>query len=263
MIEWMRNLIYIGNFGVGILFASHIACMKLHEREGKTKINRVEHIVNGYLLKISYKFGIPSEKTKEFASLILFFIILCLLAAITSGISKALIILVPCIICIFITKKVWEKNINDMFQKNAYKLYRYLISQIIAGVKPKDVIINMYKITEDKSLKKILTKASAAYSITLDGKTYSDVIKASIKTEDANRFCMILEEDLLYTDNEEFLEKMEEMMFNRHFSYHQKRTDSIKKGCFAAVCVFMLIVIIMVALPLMNELVQGLKYIFL
>ena len=48
MIEWMRNLIYIGNFGVGILFASHIACMKLHEREGKTKINRVEHIVNGY-----------------------------------------------------------------------------------------------------------------------------------------------------------------------------------------------------------------------
>jgi hypothetical protein len=262
MSEWVRSIIYLGNFGAGILFASHIACMKLGSRDKKTTFGRIEDVISGFLCKISGKMGIPEEKTKDFTAITIFFTILCLAVAVTAGIIKGFIILIPCVICIYLMKKAWEKNIGEMFQKNAYRLYRYLVSQITAGVKPKDVIINMYKITEDKSLKKILTRASAAYSITLDGKTYSDVIKSSIKTEDADRFCMILEEDLLYTDNEEFLEKMEEMMFNRHFSYHQKKTDSIKRGCFAAVCVFMLIVIIMVALPLITELVQGLKYIF-
>ena len=259
----IRNVMYLGNIGVGILFASYISGMKLFNYEKKVVNVKSDNRVNIFLNKLSKKLNIPTEKIKEFGSIVLFFFIVCILAVITSGILKAAIILILCVICISLIKKAWEKKINDLFQKNAYRLYRYLISQIMAGVKPKDVIISMYKITEDNSLKKILTKASAAYSITLDGKTYANVIKSSIKTEDAKRFCMILEEDLLYIDNEDFLEKMEEMMFNRYFSYHQRKTDIIKRGCFAAVCVFMLIVIIMVALPLMNELVQGLKYIFI
>ncbi|MFA5340527.1 MAG: hypothetical protein WC332_02005 [Clostridia bacterium] len=263
MNNWLTILLYLSNLGTGILFASHMASMKMQDKDKESKFRTISNNVSYHINRFSEKISIPSGKTQEFTNIVIFFIIICILCVITVGIVKAVIVTVPCIAFIFFIKKAWERNINDMFQKNAYKLYRYLISQIMAGVKPKDVIINMYKITEDKNLNKILMQASAAYSLTLDGKTYAQILKRNVKTEDANRFCMILEEDLLYTDNEDFLEKMEEMMFNRHFSYHQKKTESIKRSCFAAVCVFMLIVIIMVALPLINELVQGLKYIFL
>ena len=156
----IRNVMYLGNIGVGILFASYISGMKLFNYEKKVVNVKSDNRVNIFLNKLSKKLNIPTEKIKEFGSIVLFFFIVCILAVITSGILKAAIILILCVIWISLIKKAWEKKSNDLFQKNAYRLYRYLISQIMAGVKPKDVIISMYKITEDNSLKKILTLVS-------------------------------------------------------------------------------------------------------
>lgn len=262
MNDFIRYIAYTGNIGVGMLFTSHIVSMRIQNcLKSKTAIDFKKDNLN-LRERFSLVFGVPIEKSKELILIFELFLLLTVISVISSGPLNGLMVMISCMVCIYIMKKTWERSVKDLFQKNAYKLYRYLVSQISAGVKPKDVIINMYKITEDKTLKKILAKASGAYAITLDGKSYAKILKQEIKTEDAARFAMILEEDLLYSDNENFLEKMEEMMFNRHFSYQQKKTEKIKRGCFLAVSVFMLIVIIMVALPLMNELMQGLKYIF-
>ncbi len=192
-----------------------------------------------------------------------FLLIIICLSYLFKSFLNFLLLFAFLIFLIFLVKKINKSKLEDVFQKNAYRLYRYLVSQINAGVKPKEVITNMHKVTQDKKLEKVLVQASALYSVTLKGEDYAEVIKSNIKSLDAIRFCMILEEDLLYSDNENFLEKMEEMMFNRYFSYYQKKTDKVKRDCFLAVLVFMLIVMLMVALPLVNELSEGLKNIFL
>ena len=84
MSEWVRSIIYLGNFGVGILFASHIACMKLGSRDKKTTFGRIEDAISGFLCKISEKMGIPEEKTKDFTAITIFFAILCLVVAVTA-----------------------------------------------------------------------------------------------------------------------------------------------------------------------------------
>ena len=255
-------MLFIGNIAVGILFSAHVVSMRIAESVNDGKITFLSEIYQKIKKTVSKITYVSTEKAGEFVMICSFFLVICILVIISSGFLKAFVVLMLCLFFLYLTKRKWEKDLCDIFQKNAYKLYRYLVSQIQAGVRPKDAILNMHKITEDKQLNSILAKASAAYAITFDGKTYANVLKERIKTQDAQRFCMIFEEDLLYTDNENFLEKMEEMMFNRHFSYHQKKTEKVKRNCFATVCVFMLIVVIMVVLPLFSELVQGLNNIF-
>jgi hypothetical protein len=53
------------------------------------------------------------------------------------------------------------------------------------------------------------------------------------------------------------------MMFNRYFSYQQKKTDRIKRRCLASVCIFVSIIMIMISIPLLADLKEALKNIFI
>jgi hypothetical protein len=255
--------LYFLNISAGLLFATHFSANKIGDYLGVSrnkKISALKELVGRKYEKI---LNIDKRYINDYIILSVVFIIIGVIAGIYAGIMKGALVASSGAVFILIRKNIQENEIGEIFKKNAYKLYRYLVSQIQAGVKPKDVITNMYKVTEDKKLYDILAEASGTYSITLDGRSYAECLKKHIKTTDCEHFAMILEEDLLYSKNDMLLSRMEEMMFNRYFSYQQKKTDSIKRRCLASVCIFVLIIMIMISIPLIADLKEALKNIFI
>jgi len=160
---------------------------------------------------------------------------------------------------------MWSKKkaLEVVFNKNAYKLYKYMANQIEAGVLPKDALLSIHEVVENKSLKEILYKACGAYQFTMNPKEAAIYISKYIRSQEANSFAIYIRDIAFEGQNEEITERLEKYMFNRYFAYIQRKTERVKVKSMITTITFCGIIVIMVMVPMYMDVQKALKSIFL
>lgn len=156
-----------------------------------------------------------------------------------------------------------KRSLTLRFEKNAYRIYRYLHNQVSAGIKVTDAIKTVHEMVDDKLLKSILVRLAARYSLTLDIDQSLDEFKSFFDAGEAHTLCTALKQGVETGDNKELLAAQEEEMFNMYFNYIQAETDNCKIKSALAAVMYTAIIVIMIGVPLFNDIAEGVSKIFI
>ena len=163
------------------------------------------------------------------------------------------------VLCLIAARK---KKTTHIFQKNAYKLYKYIMNQATAGIRPGEAMKKMYEVVEDKKLRRNLMEACAKYSISMDTGVLSEEITRFIDTPEARSFAMTIRDGLFDSNDPGLMERLEQLMFNRYFAYIQRSTDNVKTRCLISVVLLCSVIVIMVLIPTILDVQNALNSIF-
>ncbi|MDX1357384.1 MAG: hypothetical protein R3232_00995 [Clostridia bacterium] len=155
-----------------------------------------------------------------------------------------------------------KRKAAHIFQKNAYKLYKYIMNQATAGIRPGEAMKNMYEVVEDVKLRNVLMKACAKYSISMNAGVLSGEILRNIDTPEARSFAMTIRDGLFESNDPGLMERLEQLMFNRYFAYIQRATDNVKTRCLASVVILCSVIVVMVLVPTILDVQNALNSIF-
>lgn len=209
------------------------------------------------------KYGITS-KTDLFVCIMMPFSgLLMAVASLASGkILPSVILLLTPIGAMFFILAARKKRVSMIFQKNAYKLYKYILNQNSAGVRPSDAIKRMYEVIEDKTMRKTFMEACAKFSVSLDNDILADEIIKNIDTPESRSFAMTIRDRIFENGDSKLLERLEQLMFNRYFAYIQRSTDNVKTRCLLSVLLLCSVIVVMVLIPTMLDVQNAMNSIF-
>lgn len=156
-----------------------------------------------------------------------------------------------------------KKKHNMIFQKHIYKIYKYLHNQISSGVKVTDAVKTVYEVVDNNMLKEILIKLAARFELTLDIDASLDEFRENFDLHEVETLCVALKQGVITGDNRELLARQEEIMFKKYFSYIQAETDSLKVRSTVAVSMFCAAIVIMIVIPLFNDVIAAMGQIFM
>lgn len=161
------------------------------------------------------------------------------------------------------TMRCIRRNLENEFKYSAYKIYRYLHNQISSGVCVTDAIKTAYKVVENSSLRDNLILMSARYARTLDIESSLEDFKSRYSLQEVDSLCIALKQGIATGDNKDILERQEKLMFNQYFNYVQAETEACKRKRTLVVAIYALIIIILIAIPLINDANDAVSKIFL
>mgnify|MGYP005848800281 CR=1 FL=1 len=155
-----------------------------------------------------------------------------------------------------------KKKHNMKLQRCIYKVYKYLHNQISSGVKVTDAVKTMHEAADDREIKNIMIRIAAVYELTMDMDSALGELKSSFDSQEVETLCTALKQGVLTGDSGELLERQENVMFNRYFNHIQAETDGCRIKSAIAAAVFAAIVVIMIAVPMLNEIGEAAGKIF-
>jgi Flp pilus assembly protein TadB len=158
---------------------------------------------------------------------------------------------------------LFKKRRKLEFNKNAYRLYKFLHNQISAGVQPKESMASLYRIVKEPFLRERLQALGSMYSQTLDFEMSFNEISTYYEGADVNSFKIAIAQGISLGNNLTTLKKQEELMFSKYMNYLQLETNRQKAKTFFVVSIYCMIIILMIGLPLMMELAEALDMIFM
>ena len=136
-------------------------------------------------------------------------------------------------------------------------------SQDFFGIKVTDAVKTAYEVIDDRELKEQLLRLSAGYDLTLDMDKSLEEFEERMNSEDAATLCTAIKLGVDTGDNADLLARQEEIMFKKYFNYIQAETEACKGRSLIAASMFTLIVVIMIAVPLINNAVESMSRIFI
>jgi Flp pilus assembly protein TadB len=156
-----------------------------------------------------------------------------------------------------------RKKICRIYQKNTYKIYKYLHNQVSAGIKVTDAIKTVHEVVSDDILKEALILLVAEFELTKNIDKALDEFRSRFDTPDSETLCVALRQGVITGDNSELLARQEDLMFKRYFNYMQTETDNCKIKNAMVVALFSLIVVIMITVPLLKDVSEAAGKIFI
>ncbi|MEM1724711.1 MAG: type II secretion system F family protein [Thermoplasmata archaeon] len=165
-----------------------------------------------------------------------------------------------CVIEVYVFYK--KKQYTLKFNKNAYKIYKFIHNQVSSGVKPTDAVSTVFEVVDEPDIRKTLMRLAARYKLTGDLESSLCELTDRFDTHEAHTLCVALKQGVDTGDNTELLKRQEEVMFNRYFAYIQAETDSLVYKSILAAVFFTGIIIIMIALPMFKDVQDGIGRIF-
>jgi Bacterial type II secretion system protein F domain. len=179
------------------------------------------------------------------------------------NISRPLELLALIIVIIEMVIGGRKRKLNLKFQKYIYKIYKYLHNQISSGVKVTDAVKTVYEVIDDKQLRNVLIRLAANYELTLDIESALEDFRSNFVIHEAETLCVALRQGIETGDNQELLARQEDVMFKKYFNYIQAETDSCKTRSLMAVVMFTVIVVLMIIVPLFNDMSEAVGKIFI
>ena len=183
-------------------------------------------------------------------------------AAVSGQVTSAVVLAFSPLAIVFFLVALKKKKAASVFQKNAYKLYKYILNQSSAGVRPGEAMKKMYEVVSEKKLRQSLMEACAKYSVTMDNDILSDEILKNIDTPEAKSFAMTIRDGLFESHDPDLMERLEQLMFNRYFAYIQRETDNVKTRCLITVVLLCSVIVVMVLIPTFLDVLNALNSIF-
>lgn len=240
-----------------------IAQKRLQPEIPKSK-NRRSYGIQSSFSQFMKKQGCEDEKDVFFYTVTpMGGVLLGIFFAANGNFSAAMVFFIMPILIAASMLKIKKKNKQSGFQKNAYKLYKYILNQITAGVKPCEALKSMYQVVEDKELKCILVDACAKYAVSMNEDILAQEIIQNINTPEAISFAQSIKDRLFESRDHKLLERLEQLMFNRYFAYVQRMTDGVRSKCFVAVLILCVVIVVMILIPTFIDVGNAIDSIFI
>jgi len=159
-------------------------------------------------------------------------------------------------------KKIKSKR-HLSFQKNTYKIYKFIYNQVSSGVRAHDCVMGLYDVIEDKYFKRTLINMSAMYSQTSDIDLSLEEITNVYPGIDAIMLCGAIKQGVKIGSNMETVERQEKLAFNKYFVYIKNETEKIRFKGFLSISLFAFIIILLISVPLLYEMKEATSKIFM
>lgn len=143
-----------------------------------------------------------------------------------------------------------------------YKIFKFLINQTSSGIKVSDALQDLYQIVDDEELRQHLIDVSACYGHTADLHQALDVLKVHYKGVEVQTLCVAIQQGIDTGCNYETLIKMEGLLFKKYIYQIQKDTILRKKRGVLATLYLCIIVVLMVAVPIVLDMLTAFDKIF-
>lgn len=160
-------------------------------------------------------------------------------------------------------KRHQKSNKAKMIKFYGYKIFKFLLNQVTSGIKINDAIKSMYKVVDDKSLRKCLLEVAAYHSKTNDIEYALGILKTSYKGMAVDTLCMAIEQGIYTGTNFETLKKIEELLFKTYINEINLETQGRKKQSIVSVLMLCTVVVLMIAIPVFIDIVDAFNQIFL
>jgi hypothetical protein len=191
-------------------------------------------------------------------------VLLGIIGAITNypDISKGLLMFFIVFIVSELVVRSEIKRNNRSFQKNAYKIYKFLNNQVSSGIRISEALKNLYMIIDDYNMKKVLIRFSAIYIQTTNIDLALKEFDKYYSTQESESLCICIKQGITSGDSSNLLMRQEEMMFSKYVNYIQLETELQRHKGLICVTLLCVIVILMIGIPLMLDMNRALTKIF-
>lgn len=190
-------------------------------------------------------------------------LVLSVIAAIYRGFFASIAVFFMLFINIFYLVYKKGKRVAKQLEQSVYRIYKYLHNQVSAGVKVTDAIKSVYEAVDDKELKDILIRFAARYELTMDIDESLKDFCSYFDTLESETLAVAIKQGVDTGNNKDILMRQEEVMFNKYLNYIQVETENAKKKAAWSMVFYMLIIIIMIVVPMAQDMRDALNQIFI
>ena len=147
-------------------------------------------------------------------------------------------------------------------ERSFYKVYRFIDSQMSAGIKATDAIKGLHESVDDPLIKPALIRFSARYALTLDLDQAMIELRAAHSGKDIETFGTQLRQVLATGLAGRSFLRTEELLFARYFTLLQKQSSAIRNRLLLSAILMMLPITTLFLMPLFYEAMGSLSSIF-
>ena len=135
---------------------------RIIKTRGKAVKPRSEHGITEKLQLLAKRYGITQKSDVILYTFMPFAGVASGAVMLAAGrISSAVALFLAPAAVVFFMLAARRKKAASVFQKNAYKLYKYILNQTSAGVRPGDAMKRMFDVVSEKKLRRNLMEACA------------------------------------------------------------------------------------------------------
>lgn len=179
------------------------------------------------------------------------------------SIQKLLLLSMITFWCQYFFQKVSIPKSKKKTAESVFYLYKFLIQQITAGIRPQDALLSMYIVIEDPKSREVLKKFSVAYQSTYDFSNSKRIIEQHFKSEDIEHFGNIVDEGIKTGDMMMALMRQEKLIFNKYMGYIEEMSYIMRVKLAVLIIVNCLIMIVWIGLPIVLEFIQATQTMFI
>ncbi len=147
-------------------------------------------------------------------------------------------------------------------EQSFYKVYRFIDSQVSAGIKPTDVLKGLHESTDDPLVKPLLIRFVGRYSLTLDLDQAVAELRRLHAGKDIETLGTQLRQLLATGTAGRSFQRTEELLFTRYFSLLQKRSEAIRNRLLLSAICMMLPTLLLFLMPMLHQAVSSLGEVF-
>lgn len=159
-------------------------------------------------------------------------------------------------------KRKKNKKKQKIIGYYGYKIFKFLMNQTSSGIKISDALQGLYQIVDDNDLRRYLIDVSACFRQTADLHQSLEILKTHYKGIEVQTLCVAIEQGIDTGCNYETLVKMEGLLFKKYIYQIQKDTTLRKKRGVLATLYLCIIVVLMVAVPILIDMLSAFNKIF-
>lgn len=174
-------------------------------------------------------------------------------------------IIVAVLMFLFVEYAIWSgrMEMSRKFKNSVYRIYKYLNNQISSGVPIREAIASVYEIVSDKEISALLLKMGSLYIQLNDIDLALDDFKSNFNLQEADALAVAIKQGIDTGDNSNILERQERTMFKKYINHIQAETKAQSNFVIASALCFLSIIVIMIAIPMYNDTIDGLSKIFI
>ncbi len=155
-----------------------------------------------------------------------------------------------------------QAKLRRQFDRNAYKIYKFLHNQVSSGIKASDAFKTAYEVVEKGELRKAMVRAAASFELSRDIDSALKEFAGRFDSHDTHTLCTAVRLGVETGDNAEMLGRQEGIMFKKYFNHIQAETEACRTKSVICAVIFTAVIILLVSIPLLKDATDSMSRIF-
>lgn len=155
-----------------------------------------------------------------------------------------------------------KKRRSRVLSFYGYKIFKYILNQLSSNIYVSDTIQSLYMVVDDHELRQTLIDLSAHYVQTSNLEEALSILKRTYKGLEIDTLCVAIEQGIKTGTNFETLVRMEELLFKKYIYQIKRETELKRKRGIISVMLLCTVIVLMIAIPVIMDIILAFNQIF-